>query len=133
MKYFNSISSISAVVMGAISYLLGGWDILVISLLIMMMLDYISGILKGIYKKELSSKTGLKGILKKIMILMIVCLSVLCEKIGVPAIREITIVFFAVNEGLSILENAAEMGLPIPEAVKDALLQLRESNEKGDK
>lgn len=133
MKYFNSISSISAIVMGAISYLLGGWDILVISLLIMMMLDYISGILKGIYKKELSSKTGLKGILKKIMILMIVCLSVLCEKIGVPAIREITIVFFAVNEGLSILENAAEMGLPIPEAVKDALLQLRESNEKGDK
>ena len=133
MKYFNWISNISAIIMGAISYLLGGWDILVISLLIMMVLDYVSGIVKGLYKKELSSKTGLKGILKKIMILTIVCLSVLCEKIGIPAIREITIVFFAVNEGLSILENAAEMGLPIPETIKEALLQLRETNGKGDK
>lgn len=126
-KYFNSISSISAVIVGALTYLLGGWDILIIALLILMVLDYISGILKGLYTKKLSSQIGFKGILKKIFILIIVSLSVICEKLGVPAIREITIVFFAVNEGLSILENATEMGLPIPEAIKDTLLQIRET------
>jgi len=125
-KYFNSISSISAVIVGALTYLLGGWDILIIALLILMVLDYISGILKGLYNKKLSSQIGFKGILKKIFILIIVSLSVICEKLGIPAIREITIVFFVVNEGLSILENATEMGLPIPEAIKEALLQIRE-------
>lgn len=132
MKYFNFISNILAIIMGAITYLLGGWDILIISLLIMMALDYVSGIIKGLYKKELSSKIGFKGLLKKFVILIIVSLAVLCEKIGIPAIREITIVFFAVNEGLSILENAAEMGLPIPEKIKESLLQLRENGKGGN-
>lgn len=130
-KYFNGISNISAVITGVLVYLLGGWDTFIIVLLILMCLDYITGILKGLYNKELSSQAGFKGIIKKVCILIIVSLAVMCEKIGVPAIREITIMFFAVNEGLSILENASQMGLPIPEQIKSALLQIRES--KGGK
>lgn len=130
-KYFNNVSGLLAIIIGALSYLLGGWDILIISLLLMMLLDYISGILKGLYNKELSSKIGFKGILKKMLILLIVSVSVICEKVGIPAIREVTITFFLVNEGLSVLENAAQTGLKIPESIKEVLLQLRD-NGKGD-
>lgn len=129
-KYFNSISSIFGVIGGGIVYLLGGWDNLIIVLLILMCLDYVTGILKGIYTQKLSSNAGRKGIIKKISILIIISLAVMCEKIGIPAMREITIMFFAVNEGLSILENVAEMGLPIPEQIKNALLQIRSKEEK---
>lgn len=132
MKYFNSISNVLAIIMGALSYLLGGWDILIISLLLMMLLDYLSGIAKGLYKKELSSKIGFKGILKKFLILLIVSVAVICEKVGIPAIREVTIMFFLVNEGISVLENASQTGLQIPESIKEVLLQLRDTNRKDD-
>lgn len=128
-KYFNTFSNISATIGGAIVYLLGGWDVLIITLMILMCLDYVTGILKGLYIQKLSSQAGFKGIIKKISILIIVSLAVMCEKIGIPAVREITIMFFAVNEALSILENAGEMDLPIPETMKNALLQLREKKD----
>lgn len=129
-KYFNSISNIFGIVGGIIVYLLGGWDTLIVVLLTLMCLDFATGILKGIYTKKLSSNAGRKGIVKKISILVIVSVAVMCEKIGIPAMREITIMFFAVNEGLSILENVSEMGIPIPEQIKNALLQIRESKEE---
>ena len=129
-KYFNWISNLSAIVGGGIVYLLGGWDTFIIALVILMCLDYFTGTLKAIYTKELSSKTGLKGIIKKVYMLAIVCLAVECERIGIPAVREVTITFFAVNEGLSILENATKIGLPIPETIKNALLQIRDK--KGE-
>lgn len=128
-KYFNTFSNISATIGGAIVYLLGGWDVLITTLIILMCLDYVTGILKGLYIQKLSSQAGFKGIIKKISILIIVSLAVMCEKIGIPAVREITIMFFAVNEALSILENAGEMDLPIPETMKNALLQLREKKD----
>lgn len=129
-KYFNSISNITAIIGGLLVYLLGGWDSLIIVLLVLMCFDYATGMLKGLYLKKLSSNTGRKGIIKKIATLIIVSVAVMCEKIGIPAMREVTIMFFAVNEGLSILENVGEMGLPIPEKLKNALIQLRES--KGE-
>lgn len=130
-KCFNFVSNASAVIGGVITYLLGGWDTLLIALLILMCLDYATGILKGIYNKKLSSKAGREGIIRKIATLTIVCVAVICERIGIPAMREITIMFFVVNEGISILENVSEMDLPIPDKLKDALLQIRES--KGDR
>lgn len=125
-KYFNSISNFFGVVGGTIVFLLGGWDTLIMALVVLMSLDYVTGILKGIYNKKLSSKTGRQGIIKKIVVLIVVCLAVLFEKIGIPAMREMVIMFFAVNEGISILENASQMGLPIPDQLKNALLQIRE-------
>ncbi len=129
-KYCNALSNIAGILGGVAVYLLGGWDNFIIALLTLMCLDYFTGILKAIYKKELSSRTGLNGIIKKIFILVIVAVAVCCEKIGIPAMREIAVMFFAVNEGLSILENASATGLPIPEGLKNALLQVRES--KGE-
>lgn len=125
-KYFNGISNITAIIGGAIVYLLGGWDTLIIVLVTLMCMDYITGVLKSLYNKKLSSNVGRKGIIKKVTTLVIVSVAVMCEKVGIPAMREITIMFFTANEGLSILENASEMGLPMPERLKSALIQVRE-------
>ena len=125
-KYFNTISKIVGVIGGGLVYLLGGWDNFLMALVTLMCIDYVTGILKGLYKKELSSKTGMQGIIKKVYILSIVCIAVVCERIGIPTVREMTIVFFVANEALSILENAGQMDLPIPETLKNALSQLRE-------
>lgn len=118
---------------GAIVNLLGGWDKLIMALLILMILDYITGIIKGTYNKELSSEIGFKGLLKKVLILVIVAVSVIAEQhMGIPAVREMVIMFFAVNEGISILENASQMGLPIPEKLKNVLLQLRDNSDNKE-
>lgn len=130
-KLFNWISVICGAVGGFIVSLLGGWDKLIVALLILMVLDYITGIIKGIYNRELSSEIGFKGLLKKVLILIVVAVAVIIEQhMGIPAVREIVIMFFAVNEGISILENASQMGLPLPTKLKETLLQLRDKEEK---
>lgn len=130
-KFFNSVSIIGGAVGGFIVSLLGGWDKLIMALLILMILDYITGLIKAIYNKELSSEIGFKGLLKKVLILVVVAVAVITEQhLGIPAVREIVIMFFAVNEAISILENASLMGLPIPEKLKEALLQLRKNDEE---
>ena len=126
-KYLNSTATLSSIIVGALSYMLGGWDSLTIALLIFMALDYLTGVLKALYDKKLSSKAGFRGIIKKVVILVLVTTAVVVEReLGIPAIREVTIVFFAVNEALSIIENSVEIGIPIPEKLKEALLQIRE-------
>lgn len=130
-KLFNWISVICGTIGGFTVSLLGGWDKLIMALLILMILDYITGIIKGIYNRELSSEIGFKGLLKKVLILIVVAVAVIIEQhMGIPAVREIVIMFFAVNEGISILENASLMGLPLPPKLKETLLQLRDKEEK---
>ena len=132
-KLFNWLSIIVGAVGGAIVSLLGGLDKLIIALLILMVLDYLTGVVKGVCNKKLSSEIGFKGLLKKVLILIIVAVAVIAEQyLGVPAIREIVIMFFAVNEGISILENASQLGLPIPDKLKEVLLQLRDKNSKEE-
>ena len=108
-------------------YFFGEWDIALSSLLIAIVLDYISGIIKAFNTKQLSSKIGLKGILKKVGILCIVALSVVLDRLSgdTGAMRSLVIYYFVANEGLSILENLAEAGLPIPEFIKKALKALK--------
>lgn len=130
--YFNGIANTLAVFGGFFAYLFGGWDTLIQVLILLMGIDYVTGIFKSIYNKKLSSKIGRKGIIRKFQILAIVSVAVVCEKIGIPAMREITIMFFAANEGISILENTSEMGIPIPAHIKSALLQVREKAEKEE-
>lgn len=113
-------------------YLLGGWDIALQCLLIAIALDYVSGIIKAFTNKTLSSKIGFRGILKKIGLLLIVMVGVLIDRVtgDTGAIRTLVIYYFVANEGLSILENLGEAGVPIPPAIKKALKALRkESNE----
>lgn len=111
-------------------YLLGGWDVALICLVIAIILDYISGLIKAYTNKQLSSKIGFKGILKKVGILLIVMLSVLVDRVtgNTGAIRTLVIYYFVANEGLSILENLGQAGIPIPKGIKKALKILKDQN-----
>ena len=115
-----------------IGWLVGGYDTMMVTLLLFMCADYISGILCGISNKELSSEVGFKGIAKKIMILLLVgATNLLGQTTGIEGLRYIVISFYLANEGISIIENASILGLPVPQKIKDVLEQLKNtSNEK---
>ena len=129
-KMFNWISIIGAFVGGFFAKLFGGYDTILQAVICLVILDYITGIIKGIYLKKLSSDIGFKGILKKVTIFIVIALAVVIQKLigNAVAIREIVIMFFVCNEALSLLENAAVL-IPVPEALKNILLQLREKTE----
>lgn len=111
-------------------YILGGFDIALQSLLLVILFDYITGLLSAIYNKEVSSKIGFKGIIKKIALLCGVALSVVIDNItgSSGVIRTGVIYFFVANEGISILENLAEMNIKMPKKVSDILSQLKKEN-----
>lgn len=129
MKY--TLNNVFSVILTTFIYLLGGVDVALQCLLIMIILDYISGIASAIYNKNLDSKIGLKGILKKFMYLVIVCVSFIIDKIvgNTGAVRTLVIYFFVANDGLSIIENMGKMGIPLPKKLIDTLNQLKN---KGD-
>jgi toxin secretion/phage lysis holin len=126
MKEFNYVSVVIGFIGGFFVQYLGGFDKFLYGLLCLMVIDYISGLIKAAYNQKLSSQIGFKGILKKIMVLVVVAASVVVQNTigGSNPIREITIVFYMCNEGISILENAGEF-LPIPKRLKDIFIQLR--------
>ena len=132
-KLFNWVSVVVGIFGGVFAWAFGAWDKLLCALITLIILDYITGLLKGWYTKRLSSEIGFKGIAKKIVILiMVVTANVLQTVIGDKImLREIVIMFFIANEGLSLLENCAEInGGNIPKKLKDVLLQLRGKSEK---
>lgn len=108
-------------------YLLGGVDVAMTCLLVAIALDYLSGLIKAFETKTLSSKIGLRGILKKVGVLLVVMLSVLIDRVAgeTGAIRTLVIYYFVANEGLSIVENLAQAGVPIPQTIKKALKGLK--------
>ena len=124
---------------GWLGYFLGGMDGLMIALIVMMTLDYISGVMCAIIDKKLSSAVGFKGICKKVFILMLVGVAHIIDLhvVGTgSALRGAVICFYMSNEGLSLLENAAHIGLPIPDKLRDILSQLhdkeRDMTDQGD-
>lgn len=125
MKHF--INDIGSVILTTTVYLLGGFDIAIQSLLIVMVVDYLTGIASAIYNKELSSKIGFKGIIKKFSYLCVVALSVVIDNLTGQSglIRTLVIYFFVANDGLSIIENMAEMGVKLPQKLIDALEQIK--------
>lgn len=125
------INDIGSVILTTFIYLVGGYDIAIQSLLIVIIIDYLTGIASAIYNKELSSKIGFKGILKKFSYLCIVALSVVIDNLTGQSglIRTLVIYFFVANDGLSIIENMAEMGVKLPQKLIDALEQIKK---KGD-
>ncbi|MBP5592869.1 MAG: phage holin family protein [Clostridia bacterium] len=124
------INSISSLVITTLIYLLGGMDIALTCLLIAIVLDYVSGIIKAYETKELSSKIGARGIVKKVAILIVIMLAVLVDRATGEsgAIRTLVIYYFVANEGLSIIENLAKAGVPIPKKLRDALKTLKKDN-----
>ena len=125
------INDIGSVILTTTVYLLGGFDIAIQSLLIVIVIDYLTGIASAIYNKELSSKTGLKGIIKKFCYLLVVALSVVIDNLLGQSglIRSLVIYFFVANDGLSIIENMAEMNVKLPQKLIDALEQIKKKGE----
>lgn len=126
------INGISSVIITVFIYLVGGIDVALTCLLIAIVLDYASGMIKAYVTKELSSKIGVKGIIKKVAILLVVMLAVLVDRATgeTGAIRTLVIYYFVANEGLSIIENLAKAGVPIPKNLSDALKTLKKENKK---
>lgn len=123
-------SSIIAVVCTGCVYLLGGWDVSLICLIVAIAIDYISGVMKAFVKKELSSKIGLYGLLKKVGVLLVVMLAVVVDRVTgeTGMIRNLVIYYFVANEGLSVLENLGQTGVPIPSTIKKALKALKKES-----
>lgn len=121
---------------GWLGYFVGGWDGMLIALVVLMALDYITGVMCAIADHKLSSSVGFKGICKKVFILMLVGVANIVDVHVVgsgSALRAAVICFYLSNEGVSILENAGHIGLPIPEKLKVVLEQLHgRSDEKKD-
>lgn len=110
----------------AIAYLLGGFDTILGVLAIMILLDYVTGVLGAIYLKSVSSDIGYRGIIKKAGVFIIIGVShIVGVLIKMPDIRTIVISFYIANEAISIVENWGKMGLPLPQKLKDVLEQLK--------
>lgn len=123
----------SATVLTSVVYIFGGWDVALQCLLIFVVIDYVTGMIKAGIRKEWNSTLGFKGILKKIGILTLIAVAaqidVLTNMNGV--VRTLVIYYFVANEGLSILENLAQSGVPIPEFLKSKLIKLKEDSDNG--
>ena len=122
---------------GWLGYFLGGVDGLMIALIVFMVLDYVTGLMCAVLDKKLSSAVGFRGIFKKAFILIMVGIANVVDVhvVGTgSALRGAVICFYLSNEGLSLLENAAYIGLPVPERLKEVLAQLhnRDKKEKED-
>lgn len=123
-------SSIIALICTGCVYLLGGWDVSLICLVVAIAIDYVSGIMKAFVMKELSSKIGLRGLLKKVGVLMVVMLAVIVDRVTgeTGMVRNLVIYYFVANEGLSIIENLGQTGVPIPSSIKKALRALKKES-----
>ncbi len=129
MKYVNDFTVVMGVVMGAVAGALGGWDATIKTLIVLIVLDYVTGFIKGIYNKNLSSEVGFKGICKKVvMLISVAAINSLQNGLGIYNIpvREIFVMFLACNEGISLLENAVDLGVPVPKKIVDKLVQVRD-------
>lgn len=131
-KLFNGVSIAVGLIGGFLCQWLGGWDVILKALVCLVVLDYVTGILKAIYTKTLSSAIGFRGLIRKITIFIVVATAVIIQSVVGDAIplREIVIIFFVCNEGISLLENASEF-VPIPDKLKDTLIQLRDKNKEA--
>ena len=134
-EFWNSIQFVFTAVGGWLGYFLGGCDGLLYTLLAFVVLDYLTGIMCAIVDKKLSSEIGFKGIFKKVLIFVLVGVGHLLDvqvlgEVGI--LRTAVIFFYLSNEGVSLIENAAHLGLPIPEKLKAVLEQLHDRTEKED-
>ena len=134
-EFWNSIQFVFTVVGGWLGYFLGGYDGLLYALIVFMVMDYITGVMCAVSDKKLSRAVGFKGICRKVIILMLVGIANLLdvEVIGTGAVLRTAVIFFYLsNEGVSLLENAAHLGLLIPEKLKAVLAHLHNKAERED-
>lgn len=134
-ELWNTIQIVFAAVGGWLGYFLGGFDGLLYALIAFMVVDYITGVMCAVVDKTLSSAVGFKGICRKVLILALVGIAHILDAnvIGDGSVLRTAVIFFYIsNEGVSLLENAAHLGLPIPEKMKEILAQLHGRADKSD-
>ena len=135
-EIWNSIQFVFTAVGGWLGYFLGGCDGLLYALIAFVVIDYITGIVCAIINQSLSSEVGFKGICRKVLIFLLVGIANILDVqvIGSGSVLRTAVIFFYLsNEGVSILENAAFLGLPVPEKIKIVLEQLHDRSESEDK
>ena len=128
-KVFNSIVAIVATFL---TYIFGGWDAALSILIIFMVLDYLTGVIYAYTVKSLNSEVGFKGLIKKCMILVVLIIGVMLDRMlgnGTWVFRTLVCYFYIANEGISLLENVANIGIPIPNKIRNALEQLNKDEE----
>ena len=131
--FITWIKLVFAGILGGITYIFGGMDTVLKILIIMMAIDYITGVSAAICRKELCSSTGFNGRLKKAAILCIVaCSHLLGNILGMAEIRSAVIGFYIANESISIAENSISLGVPMPKKFIDILNKFKESEERND-
>ena len=134
-QFWNTIQLIFSAVGGWLGYFLGGCDGLLYALIAVVVIDYITGVMCAIINRELSSAVGFKGIFRKVLIFLLVGIANIIDVqvIGTGAVLRTAVIFFYIsNEGVSLLENAGHLGLPIPEKIKTVLEQLHDRAEKEE-
>lgn len=122
-----------AVIGTAFTWLFGRWDTAIGILVLFIVLDYATGLIKGYVNKELSSDIGLRGIARKAVIFIVLIVAVALDRLmgtGNWVFRTLVCYFYIANEGLSLLENCAALGLKVPDKLKDALAQLKDGEKK---
>lgn len=133
-EFWTSIQLVFTAVGGWLGWFLGGCDGLMYALIAFVVVDYITGIMCAIVDKRLSSAVGFKGICKKVLIFLLVGVANILDVniIGSGSVlRTAAIFFYLSNEGVSLLENASHLGLPVPNAIKEVLQQLHDRAENG--
>ena len=135
-EFWNTIQLTFAAVGGWLGYFLGGCDGLLYALIAFVAIDYITGVMCAISDKTLSSEVGFKGICRKVLIFLLVGIGNIIDVqvLGSPGVLRTAVIFFYLsNEGVSLLENAAHLGLPVQDAIKTVLEQLHDrADGKGD-
>ena len=133
-EFWNTIQLVFAAVCGWLGYFLGGCDGLLYALIAFVAIDYITGVMCAISDKTLSSEVGFRGICRKVLIFLLVGIGhiVDAQVIGSGGVLRTAVIFFYLsNEGVSLIENAAHLGLPVPDKLKAVLEQLHDRAEKG--
>lgn len=131
-EFWNGIQFVFTMVGGWLGYFLGGCDGVLIALVVFVVMDYLSGVMCAVADKTLSSEVGFKGICRKIVIFILVGIANILDVqvIGSGSVLRTAVIFFYLsNEGVSLLENAAHLGLPVPAKLKVVLAQLHERAE----
>lgn len=130
---WNTIQIIFAAIGGWLGWFLGGFDGLLYALIVFVVVDYITGVMCAVVDKNLSSSVGFKGICRKVLIFVMVGVAHILDAnvIGDGSVLRTAVIFFYIsNEGVSLLENASHLGLPIPEKMKEILEQLHDRDNK---
>ena len=133
-EFWNTMQMVFAAVGGWLGYFLGGCDGLLIALVVFAVVDYITGVMCAVSDRKLSSEVGFRGICRKVLIFLLVGVGHIIDTavIGNGSVLRTAVIFFYLsNEGVSLLENAAYLGLPIPQKLKEVLAQLHDRAEKG--